>query len=249
MRVTNKAPDSVVDEVEKIKAVYTRLRPIPYTHGSPEDSRVEYNTIKWLGDPRAVKSVDHWLITCICYGPWPEERQKKVWQRAGPRFEVDFGGDIRNITEGNVRDLGFPLSWQREWLVSVSSYLRNQGKSFGEVVEALSEDGLKARDELLKVLGVKGGESKILSVFVRDCLRRDVFPMDTRVRFLLSALDLPQDERALVRLCQKAEVSPTVLNRMFYSHQGRFCQARRSSDCPLTSLCYRYTLWSSCLEA
>jgi len=247
MSVTSKAGDSVLDEVEKIKVVYTRLRPIHNAHGECEDSRAEDNTKKWL-DPLAVKSPEHWLITCICYGPWREERQKEVWQRAGPRFEADFGGDIRNITEGNVRDLGLPLPWQRQWLVNLSNYLRNQGKSFGEVVEALSEDGLKARDELLKALGVKGDKSKILSVFVRDCLKRDVFPIDTRVQFLLSALKLPQDERELVRLCQKAEVSPTVLNRMFYSHQGRFCQARRSSDCPLTSLCYRYTLWSSCVK-
>lgn len=250
MSATSKVTDSVLDElVEKIKIVYTELRPISYAHGRPEDSRVEYNTIKWLGDPRAVKSVDHWLITCICYGPWREERQKEVWQRAGPRFDQDLGGDIRTITEDNVHNLGFPLSWQREWLVSLSNYLRNQGMSFAELVKALPEDGLEARDELLKALRVKGGVSKILSVFVRDCLKRDVFPIDTRVQSLLSALVLPQDERALVRLCQRAGVSPRVLNRVFYSHQGEFCQEKRSSECPLTSLCYQYTLWSSCVEA
>jgi hypothetical protein len=246
--VTNKAPDFVVDEVEKIKAVYTRLGPIHNAHGECEDSRAEDNTRQWLG-ALAVKSLDDWLITCICYGPWREGRQKEVWQRAGPMFERDFGGDISKITEDNVGDLGFPLRWQSEWLVSLSNYLRKQGKSFEELVKTLPKDGLEARDELLKALTVKGGASKILSVFVRDCLRRDVFPIDMRVRFLLSVLDLPQDERALVRLCQKAEVSPTVLNRMFYSHQGRFCQEKRSSDCTLTSLCYRYTSWSSCVEA
>jgi len=213
MSVTSKAADSVLDElVEKIKIVYTRLKPIHNAHGECEDSKVEDNTIKWLGDPTAVKSADHWLITCICYGPWREERQKEVWQRAGPMFERDFGGDIRRITEGNVRDLGFPLSWQREWLVSLSSYLRNQRKSFEQIVKALPEDGLEARDELIKAVGVKGGESKILSVFVRDCLRRDVFPIDTRVRSLLSALVLPEDERALVEISQRAQIKPTVLN-------------------------------------
>jgi len=247
MSVTSKAEDSVLEEVEKIKAVYTRLRPIHNAHGECEDRRAEDNTRQWLG-ALAVKSPDHWLLTCVCYGPWREERQKEVWQRAGPRFEVNLGGDIRNIAEHNVRTLGFPFDWQREWLVSLSNYLRKQGKSFEELVKTLPKDGLEARDELLKALGVKGDKSKILSVFVRDCLKRDVFPIDTRVQFLLSTLELPQDERELVRLCQKAEVSPSVLNRMFYSHQGRFCQARRSSDCPLTSLCYRYPLWSSCAE-
>ena len=246
MSASSKATGSVLDEpVEKIKVIYERLNFIHNAHGGCEDSRVEDNTIEWLGDPRAVKSVDHWLITCICYGPWREERQKEVWQQAGPRFEVDFEGDIRKVTEDNVSDLGFPLSWQREWLVSLSNYLRNRGMSFGELVRALPEDGLKARDELLEALGVKGKTSKILSVFVRDCLKGDVFPIDTRVNFLLSALELPQDEHGQVRLCQRAEVNPSVLNRMFYSHRGEFCQPKRSSECPLTSLCY---LWSSCVK-
>jgi len=246
MSVTSKAEGSVLDElVEKVKLVYTNLRPIPYAHGDSEDSRAEDNTRQWLG-PLAVKSPDHWLITCICYGPWREERQKKVWQRAGLTFEADFGGDISKITEDNVGDLGFPLRWQSEWLVSLSNYLRKQGKSFEELVKTLPEDGLEARDELLKALGVKGGESKILSVFVRDCLRRDVFPIDTRVRSLLSALVLPDDERALVEISRMAQIRPTVLNRMFYFHQGEYCQESRSEECPIRSQCYRYMLWSSC---
>ena len=249
MSVTSKAADPVLHQlVERIKVLYETLRPIHNAHGESEDNRVEDNTIAWLEDPTAVKSADHWLITCICYGPWREQRQKRVWQRAGPRFERDLGGDIRNITEDNVRDLGFPFGWQREWLVSLSNYLRKCRMSFGELVRTLPEDGIEARNELLEALGVKEG-TKVLSVFVRDCLKRDVFPIDTRVHSLLSALVLPQDERALVRLCRKANVSPRVLNRMLYSHQGEFCQEKRSSDCPLTFLCYRYGLWSSCLEA
>lgn len=247
MSATSKGADSVLDElVEKIEVVYTKLKTICYDHGRSEDRWVEHNTIKWLGDPTAVKSKDHWLITCICYGPWREERQKKVWQRAGLTFEADFGGDIRNITVDNVRTLGFPFDWQREWLVSLSNYLRNQGISFGDLVKVLPEDGLEARDGLLKVLGVKGNLSKILSVFVRDCLKRDVFPIDTRVRSLLSALVLPEDECALVEISRRAHIKPTVLNRMFYFHQGEYCQNSRSEDCPVRAQCYRYALWASC---
>lgn len=246
MSVTSKAEGSVLDElVEKIKLVYTSLRLIRYAHGESEDSKAEDNTRQWLG-PLAVKSPDHWLITCICYGPWREERQKEVWQQVAPVFERDFRGDIRNITEDNVRNLGFPLSWQREWLVRLSGYLRNQGKSFGELVDALPEYGLEARDELPKAIGVKGSESKILSVFVRDCLRRDAFPIDTRVRSLLSALVLPDDERALVEISRMAQIRPTVPNRMSYFHQGEYCQESRSEECPIRSQCYRYMLWSSC---
>jgi len=250
MSVTRKSTDCVLDELaDKIKTIYELLKPIHNIDGKSEDRRVEDNTVEWLGDPTAVKSVDHWLITCICYGPWREPRQKEVWQRAGSRFEEDFGGDVRNITEGNVNDLGFPLKWQRDWLVSLSSHLRSRGMSLRGLVEGLPEDGLEASDELLRALRIRGRRSKVIGIFVRDCLKRDVFPIDTRVRFLLSALVLPREERALVRLCQKAQVGATTLNRMFYSHQGKLCQKRRSSDCPLTSLCYRYALWSSCAEA
>jgi hypothetical protein len=246
MNVTSKGPDSILDElVEKIKVIYTGLSSIHNAEGECEDSRWENDTKKWL-DPLAVKSPEHWLITCICYGPWREGRQKQVWQQAAQRFEKDFGGDIRKITKDNVRALGFPFGWQREWLAKLSNYLRNRGMSFGELVKALPEGGLEARDELLKALGVKGKTSKILSVFVRDCLKRDVFPIDTRVQFLLSALVLPEDERALVEISRRAQIKPTVLNRMFYLHQGKHCQKSKSANCRVRSQCYRYALWSSC---
>jgi hypothetical protein len=64
---------------------------------------------------------------------------------------------------------------------------------------------------------------KTLSVFVRDCVGGDCFPIDSRVRKELAQHGLPhdeRDERQLVSLSLAAGRNPRQVARMFYAAGG-----------------------------
>jgi hypothetical protein len=57
---------------------------------------------------------------------------------------------------------------------------------------------------------------KTLSVFVRDCVGGNCFPIDSRVQKELDRYGLPNDERTLVRLALELDRNPRQVARMFY---------------------------------
>jgi hypothetical protein len=61
---------------------------------------------------------------------------------------------------------------------------------------------------------------KTLSVFVRDCVKCNSFPIDSRVEKELKKRALPVDEGALVRLALALERNPRVVARVFYKAGG-----------------------------
>ena len=62
---------------------------------------------------------------------------------------------------------------------------------------------------------------KTLSVFVRDCVGGNCFPIDSRVEKELVWRGLPRDERVLVGLCLRiGENRPASVPRMFYESGG-----------------------------
>jgi hypothetical protein len=61
---------------------------------------------------------------------------------------------------------------------------------------------------------------KTLSVFVRDCVGGNSFPIDSRVARELDRRGLPQDERALVGLSLALEHNPRQIARMFFAAGG-----------------------------
>lgn len=61
---------------------------------------------------------------------------------------------------------------------------------------------------------------KTLSVFIRDCVRGNAFPIDTRVEKELKRHGLPIDERQLIGLSLEIGRDPRKLARMFYTAGG-----------------------------
>ena len=61
---------------------------------------------------------------------------------------------------------------------------------------------------------------KTLSVFVRDCVGGNCFPIDSRVEKVLRRHGLPADERLLVSLSLELGRNPRELARMFYRAGG-----------------------------
>lgn len=171
--------------VSGTRYVYDGLAAIYNANGQMESHNAAARAQAWLGSELAVKSDDHWFVTCTCYGPWNPERQRQIWEHVGPSFEKGpFCGDLRRIEKDNVEALGFPLPWQKQHLVRMSAYLRRKNLSFHEFCEQLRQrSGAEARKAIAGIVGA--GEAKTISVFVRDCLHLSTFPIDTRVGQLL----------------------------------------------------------------
>ena len=63
-------------------------------------------------------------------------------------------------------------------------------------------------------------EWKTLSVFVRDCVGGNAFPIDSRVAQELALHGLPINEKALVATCLELGENPRMIGRMFYQSGG-----------------------------
>jgi hypothetical protein len=61
---------------------------------------------------------------------------------------------------------------------------------------------------------------KTLSVFVRDCVGGNSFPIDLRVRRQIEKYNLPIDERLLIRISLELGQNPRELARVFYQAEA-----------------------------
>jgi hypothetical protein len=62
----------------------------------------------------------------------------------------------------------------------------------------------------------RAGEGNRLSVFIRDCVKGNCFPIDSRVAKQLNAYGLPNHERRLVSICLALALNPRRTARIFY---------------------------------
>jgi len=104
--------------------------------------------------------------------------------------------------------------------------LRDRALSMSEYVEELraieltasAPDPSPALDVIVRDLRATGW--KTLSVFVRDCVGGNAFPIDSRVERELQRRGLPRDEHLLVRLSLAIGENPRRLARMFFEAGG-----------------------------
>jgi hypothetical protein len=84
---------------------------------------------------------------------------------------------------------------------------------------ATPENPMPALDQIIRDHRATGW--KTLSVFVRDCVGGNSFPIDSRVEKELNKPRLPVDERQLVSLSLAIGRKPGQLARMFYEAGGQ----------------------------
>ena len=75
----------------------------------------------------------------------------------------------------------------------------------------------------------RAGEGKTLSVFVRDCVKGNCFPIDSRVRSRLTEFGLPNDERSLVSLCLSSGLNPAKSSENLLSSGGYLMAVENST--------------------
>ena len=118
----------------------------------------------------------------------------------------------------------------------MARYLRNHDWTFSQFLDTLKTlSGIEVRDKFTEILGIESSQAKRISVFIRDFLEKNVFPIDSNVVYVLTSLGLPSNEDLLVRLCEIARVDPKLLERQLYAHGQEICGYGK--QCCLKGVC------------
>jgi len=191
-----------------------------------------YDKQEWLQNP------DCSFLMSLCWIARTPKIQFDLWDRVHPIFISEYNGDIRNIqTESDCRKLGYyPKLVPYSWLPNLARYLREKGLSFSQFLEHMkSLNGIKTRAAFTKILKIKSGKAKRISVFIRDFLEKNVFPIDINVEYVLTSLGLPDDEELMVRLCERANIDPKRFERQLYAHGQKVCGYGK--NCVIKGIC------------
>ena len=135
--------------------------------------------------------------------------------------------DIRNFEPGMPEYRGLRSAWMSQRLSRMAEILRKRGQSIGDYAEELRRteslatpvNPMPALDAIIRDHQATGW--KTLSVFVRDCVGGNCFPIDSRVLKELERHRLSKDERNLVSLALYIGRNPRQVARMFYQAGGQ----------------------------
>jgi hypothetical protein len=202
-------------------------------HLADEDVESELRTwldtgadpLPWTYPERVTE--DEWFFITTLYGEMTMAGQRAHIRRFNPLLFVSAAArDIRNFAPGMREFKGLRSSWMSARICRMSEILRDRGITMAEYSEhlrqleasATPEDPMPALDAIVKDHRATGW--KTLSVFVRDCVGGNCFPIDSRVEEELRRFDLPVDERALVRMVLHLGQNPREIARMFYVAGG-----------------------------
>ncbi len=216
-----------LDVLNHIREVYSELE-----KQHPHKLEEEYG----MGADRP----DLCFLACLCWIARTDEIQRNLWDKVKINFMEHYNGDIRNIkTENDCKKLGYPEKFvPYRWLPRLSKYLDKEGISFWEFLKMMeSRTGIEIRDEFIDILKIGGNKAKRISVFIRDYpnWKKNVFPIDRNVDKMLKHLGLPNDEEIMVHLCEKANVSPRLFERLLYEHGKEVCG--HGKTCSINKIC------------
>jgi len=184
-----------------------------------------------LGSPEyPAVTADEWFFITTLYGTMTLAGQRTHIRRFYQSlFREAAGRDIRNFQPNLTAYAGLRQNWMKMRLVKMADILVSHGNTMTEYVEILRalertatpNHPMPARDRIFS--DHQTGSGKTLSVFVRDCVIGNCFPIDSRVQKQLKALGLPTgeaDEDWLVRQCLEVGRNPREVARLFYNAGG-----------------------------
>ena len=170
-------------------------------------------------------TADEWFFITTLYGTMTLSGQCTHIRQFYPVLFVEAAGrDIRNFHPDMSAYAGLRQNWMKKRLIKMGAILSSCGNTMTEYAERLRalertatpDRPMPARDKIFA--DHQTGSGKTLSVFVRDCVLGNCFPIDSRVRKQLQAIGLPNnenDEEWLVRQCLEAGRNPREIARIF----------------------------------
>lgn len=181
------------------------------------------NSLPWAGDR---VTPDEWFFITTLYGEMTMDGQRTHIRTFFPRFVQLTHGDMRAVTQDILRDWKLRSSWMKSRLARMAQILNERQMSMSDYVESLRRlenaatpyNPMPALDAIVADHRATGW--KTLSVFIRDCVGGNCFPIDSRVAKELGRQGLPQDERLLVGLSLASDRNPRQIARMFFAAGG-----------------------------
>jgi hypothetical protein len=175
--------------------------------------------LDWAG-PKITR--DEWFFITTLYGTMTLDGQRTHIRKFFPLFVEQARRDIRTFRPESLRDWRLRQPWMKWRLCQMANVLRESGMTMDDYVACLRDieskatpnNPMPALDKIMRDHGA--GEGKTLSVFIRDCVKGNCFPIDSRVEKQLNTHSLPVKERLLVSLCLSLGLNPRKTARIFY---------------------------------
>ena len=170
---------------------------------------------------------DEWFFISTLYGEMTLDGQRTHIRKYYPTLFGDAADrDMRKFVPDMAQYAGLRSGWMKSRLAKMGQILRDRGMTMDEYTAELRsvEQGATpgrptpALDAIIRDHQATGW--KTLSVFVRDCVGGNSFPIDSRVEKELKRWELPIDERKLISLSLRIGRDPKKLARMFYMAGG-----------------------------
>lgn len=209
-------------------------------HKLPKSKRLmeDKEFAKRYGKEKWQKNLDCDFLMSLCWIARTPKAQFDLWDKVRPIFISKYGSDIRNIrTTSDCKKMGYyPKLVPYDWLPNLARYLKEKGISFSQFLEGLKPlDGIEIRNKFMEILEIESEKAKRISVFIRDFLLKNVFPIDSNVEYVLTSLGLPNDEELMVKLCERTSVDPKRLEKQLYVHGQEVCGYGKK--CVLKGIC------------
>jgi hypothetical protein len=182
----------------------------------------EDEQLQWQNAQSGITPDEYFFITTL-YGPMNSKGQRTIVRKFfGPLFVHAAKRDIRNFVPKMPEFVGLRYPFMERRLCKMGEILRSCGTTMEQYVQVLRSLEKEAGPQnptpaLCKIVNDHQATAwKTLSVFVRDCVKGNCFPIDSRVEQRLEYYSLPKDERLLVQICLRLGRNPREDARMFY---------------------------------
>jgi len=206
-----------------------------YADERMEDEDTDAELHAWLDgheDPLPWTNQDHvtadeWFFITTLYGTRTMPVQRMYIRKLYPSLFVNVAGrDMRNFVPAMREYEGLYQNWMAPRLARMGEILRSRDLTMEEYAQhlrdldagATPEDPTPALDAIIRDHQATGW--KTLSVFIRDCVNGNAFPIDSRVEKQLKLHYFPVNERRLISLSLAIGRSPRTLARLYYKAGG-----------------------------
>ena len=176
----------------------------------------DYSDENWCKNYRA----DVYFLYVLCWARWRTERQENVWKEVRNRFD-ELGKELCAFQPVDVERLceSYPLPWQKKWLQQLVDFLSENSLTVQNFVDILGKMGYEnARRKLQEIMETDA--EKIVDCWLRDIVKLDAFPIDTRIRDLLKKYEIPVDSDFIIERCKQNNVPIRAFARALYDNAG-----------------------------
>lgn len=185
----------------------------------------EGEPLPWTHSERVTS--DEWFFITTLYGEMTLDGQRSHIRKYYPLlFVKEAARDVRGFVPDMAGYEGLRSGWMKTRLAKMGQILRDRGLAMDGYTDQLRSiekastprNPTRALDAIIRDHQATGW--KTLSVFIRDCVGGNSFPIDSRVEKELKRHGLPVDERQLISLSLELGRDPRKLARMFYTAGG-----------------------------